>query len=263
MVTEEIEHTGDDYKKLRKFNGIMCFFHLVQGLLVLFMSNDFMLPLTTSFLSPRSTGSSVASVTKEVALVRIGPMVAAFLFISAIAHFLLTLPGVYQWYEKNLKKHINYARWIEYFFSSSLMIVIIALLCGMYDLPSLILMFFLNGMMILFGYMMELHNQSTEKTDWTSFIFGCIAGVVPWIVLAVYFFSAAAEGSGTIPTFVYFIFGSLFVFFNCFAINMVLQYKGVGPWKDYLYGERAYILLSLVAKSALAWQVFSGTLRPR
>ena len=37
---------------------------------------------------------------------------------------------------------------------------------------------------------------------------------------------------------------------------MVLQYKGVGKWKDYLYGERAYIWLSLLAKTALAWQVF-------
>jgi hypothetical protein len=47
-----------------------------------------------------------------------------------------------------------------------------------------------------------------------------------------------------------------------FAINMVLQYRKVGPWRDYLFGERVYILLSLTAKSALAWQVFAGTLRP-
>ena len=31
-------------------------------------------------------------------------------------------------------------------------------------------------------------------------------------------------------------------------------------WADYLVGERTYITLSLVAKSLLAWQVFSGTL---
>jgi hypothetical protein len=42
---------------------------------------------------------------------------------------------------------------------------------------------------------------------------------------------------------------------------MVLQYRKIGPWRDYLFGERVYILLSLFAKSALAWQVFSGTLR--
>lgn len=43
---------------------------------------------------------------------------------------------------------------------------------------------------------------------------------------------------------------------------MVLQYKKVGPWKNYIYGELVYITLSLVAKSLLAWQVFAGTLRP-
>jgi hypothetical protein len=50
------------------------------------------------------------------------------------------------------------------------------------------------------------------------------------------------------------------VFFNIFAINMWLQYRRVGRWRSYLFGERTYILLSLVAKSLLAWQVFAGTL---
>jgi hypothetical protein len=55
---------------------------------------------------------------------------------------------------------------------------------------------------------------------------------------------------------------SLFVSFNVFAFNMVVQYAKVGRWRDYLYGERVYMLLSLAAKTLLAWQVFSGTLRP-
>jgi len=53
------------------------------------------------------------------------------------------------------------------------------------------------------------------------------------------------------------------VFFNVFAVNMLLQYKKVGLWKNYIFGEAMYILLSLLAKSALAWQVFGGTLRPQ
>jgi len=63
-----------------------------------------------------------------------------------------------------------------------------------------------------------------------------------------------------ISLFVYVIYVSLFVFFNSFALNMVFQYARIGPWKNYLVGESTYILLSLVAKSALAWQVFGGTL---
>ena len=53
---------------------------------------------------------------------------------------------------------------------------------------------------------------------------------------------------------------SLFVFFNSFALNQWLQYRGIGPWRSYAFGERAYLVLSLVAKSALAWQIFGGSL---
>jgi Heliorhodopsin len=63
-----------------------------------------------------------------------------------------------------------------------------------------------------------------------------------------------------VPSFVYGIFVSLFIFFNCFALNQYLQYRQFGPWRDYLFGERVYAGLSLVAKSALAWQVFANVL---
>jgi len=62
---------------------------------------------------------------------------------------------------------------------------------------------------------------------------------------------------------VYWIFVSMFVFFNSFAINQVLQYKQVGKWKDYLFGESAYVFLSLSAKSLLAWLVFANVLMPQ
>jgi len=39
-----------------------------------------------------------------------------------------------------------------------------------------------------------------------------------------------------------------------------LQYKRVGRFTDYLFGERIYITLSFIAKSALAWQIFAGVL---
>ncbi|MBC7247639.1 MAG: heliorhodopsin HeR [Actinobacteria bacterium] len=267
-MAEEIvaESTGagaaeEPYRKLRIYNGVMAVFHLVQGLLMLALSNDFSLPVTTNYLKADPADFSGPSMPSVVGHLRIGPLVAAFLFMSALAHFLLTLPRIYEWYVRNLKKGANYARWVEYSFSASLMIVIIAMLSGVYDLSTLILLFFMNMMMILFGWMMELHNQSTEKTNWTSFYFGCLAGIIPWVVIALYFFSAVSRPEAGVPTFVYFILPILFVFFNCFAVNMVLQYRKVGKWRDYLFGEKVYILLSLLAKSALAWQVFGGTLR--
>ncbi|MFA6525504.1 MAG: heliorhodopsin HeR [Patescibacteria group bacterium] len=249
------------FRGLRKFNLIMGFFHLAQGIAMVILSSDFSLPVTSVFVEFNAQAMKLEPVLKEVFQLTIGPVVAGFLFLSALAHFMISMPGINRWYVNNLKKGANYARWIEYSFSSSLMIVVIAMITGMYDGVSLMLMFFLNAMMILFGWMMELHNQRTEKTNWTSFWFGSLAGAIPWVAIAIYLFNAGSETQGP-PTFVYWIFVSLFLFFNVFAINMVLQYKKVGKWKDYLYGERAYIILSLVAKSLLAWQVWAGTLRP-
>ncbi len=80
----------------------------------------------------------------------------------------------------------------------------------------------------------------------------------PWLAVGFYLWSPGSTAEP--PAFVYAIFVSLFLFFNIFALNMWLQYRRVGRWKSYIFGERAYFMLSLVAKSALAWQVFAGTL---
>ncbi len=249
-------------RRLKTFNMVMAFLHLLQGVAILILSSDFSLPVTTSFVQYVPSLGKLEPVLKTIFSVRIGPLVAAFLFLSAIAHACISMvPQINAWYNRNLLKGMNLARWIEYTFSSSLMMVVIVMLTGMYDGISLLLIFFLNMMMILFGWMMELHNQATKQTNWTSYIFGCIAGMVPWVAVAFFLFGSGGA-TGHAPTFVYWIFFSIFLFFNCFAVNMILQYKKIGKWGDYLYGERAYIILSLVAKSLLAWQVFAGTLRP-
>jgi len=249
------------YRNLRLFNIMMGVFHLIQGILMLALSSDFSLPVTTAFLEFNEETEKLVPRLDTAFDLPLGPLVASFLFMSALAHFLVASPGIYEWYVRNLKKGANYARWIEYSFSSSVMIVGIAMLFGMYDIATLLLIFTLNAMMILFGWMMELHNQDTERTNWTAFIFGSIAGIVPWIAIGIYLIGSVTSGE-QVPNFVYAIYVSLFVTFNIFAINMVLQYKKIGPWKNYLYGEKAYILLSLIAKSLLAWQVFAGTLQP-
>ncbi|MFA5051832.1 MAG: heliorhodopsin HeR [Patescibacteria group bacterium] len=249
-------------RKLKRFNIMMAILHAIQGVVMLVISSDFALPVTSAFVKMNVISGKLEPFLKTIFDLPIGPLVAGFLFLSAIAHASISLvPSINAWYNRNLLKGANYARWIEYAFSSSLMMIVIAMLVGVYDGVALLLIFFLNAMMILFGWMMELHNQSTQKTNWTSFIFGCIAGIIPWIAVGLYLFNAG-EGDAKAPAFVYWIYFSIFLFFNSFAINQVLQYKKVGKWRDYLYGERAYIILSLVAKSLLAWQVFAGTLRP-
>lgn len=249
------------FKKLRSFNAIMGLFHLIQATLMLLVSNSVTIGITSNFLFFNEMSERLMTKTAVVYDLPIGPAVAAFLFMSAAAHWLVASPWLYPWYVRNLKNHINYARWIEYAFSASWMLVIIALLVGIFDFGTLLLIFFSCMVMNLCGMMMEMGNQGREKVDWVPFYVGCIAGFVPWAVIIIYFVGAIAPYSDTIPSFVYLIIVSLFVTFNIFPLNMALQYRKKGKWADYLVGERGYIILSLFAKSILAWQVWSGTLR--
>lgn len=247
-------------KSLIKLNLIAGLLHAFSAMLVIILSKDVTEHITTSYLKFDPVNQELYPATEKLFDLSLPWLVASFFILSALAHF-----SVVTWYRRRylagLEKGINRARWIEYSLSASIMMVGISLLVGIYDLGSLIGIFSLVAIMNLCGLVMEIHNQTTKKTNWLSYWIGCLAGIVPWVIVALYLWSGAEFGRAA-PTFVYWIFVSIFIFFNAFALNMVLQYKKIGKWKDYIYGERAYVILSLVAKSALAWQVFAGTLRP-
>lgn len=255
-----------NFKSLRRFNLIMGILHFVQGTLMLIFAlsiekiTAFKLPVFSNFLKFDTTAMRLVTDTKKMFDVPFAICVALFLFLSALFHFIIVAPKSNDIYNRNLEKGINPFRWYEYSLSSSLMITLIALLFGIYDVGLLIVIFILNASMNLFGLLMEQMNQYTQKTNWYAFIFGSIAGIGPWIVIFMYAFGNSDLSK--VPWFVYAIFASYFIFFNLFPINMILQYKKVGKWKNYIYGERVYIILSLVAKSLLAWLVFSGVMQP-
>jgi hypothetical protein len=254
---------GDEQKfsRLRRFNLIMGFLHLVQGVLMIVLSNATTYPIFSNFLKLDISTFSLTPDPKLIYELRFGPAVAAFLLLSAVAHFYLSTVG-YKRYVANLEKGMNPIRFYEYALSSSLMIVLIGMLVGIWDVGTMIALFGVNAAMNLFGIVMETVNQYTKKTDWSAFIYGCFAGIIPWIVVVMYFLGAVNSGDAKPPAFVYAIIPTILVFFNIFAVNMWLQYKKIGPWKDYLFGERFYIVLSLAAKTLLAWMIFSGTLAP-
>jgi Heliorhodopsin len=230
--------------------------HLVQAAVILALSNGFTIAVTASFATgPPGTPPGEPSTLFDLAF---GPAVAAFLLLAALDHLVVAAPPVVDRYERGLAAGRNLFRWTEYSVSASLMIVLIAMLTGITDVTALIAIFGVNAAMILFGWVVERTSQPGRRANWTAFGFGCLAGAVPWIAITVAL--VGAETDGDVPTFVYGIFVSLFVLFNSFAVNMVLQYRRVGPWRSYRFGEAAYVGLSLVAKSALAWQVFAGTL---
>jgi hypothetical protein len=270
MEKQFLEESRISNKSLRNFNLVMFFLHLAQAVTMLIMAltidtikNFPPIPITTAYLqffSDGMGGGTLAPVYQQFTEIQIGPLVSSFLFLSALAHFLIAVP-FNKFYNKSLDKHVNYFRWFEYALSSSVMIVIIALFFGVYDFSSLILIFGANATMNLLGLAMEIHNQTTKKTRWITFNIGWIVGLLPWAVIILYLLGNNVSFD-QVPWFVWAIFISYGILFFTFPINMFLQYKKVGKFQDYRVGERGYIVLSLVAKTLLAWFVFAGVLRP-
>jgi hypothetical protein len=244
---------------LRKVNILAGLLHLSQMAAVLALSSDFALPVTATYMTgPPGTGFAPSVILFETP---IGLTVAIFLGLSALAHFIVASPKFFPRYSAGLLAQRNYFRWVEYSISSSVMIVLIAQVTGIADITSLIAIFGVNASMILFGWLQEKY-ETPGNGGWLPFIFGCITGIIPWVALLFYVFSIGGVGETSAPAFVYGIVITIFLFFNSFALVQWLQYKKVGKWSDYLRGERSYITLSLIAKSALAWQIFANTLIP-
>lgn len=262
------------FKSLKRFNIIMGGMHLFQGLLMIVLGlvlsdlGNFKLRIYQHYLTYVETAPGEGYLDfarSEIFTLPFFVLVASFLLISALAHGLISLPKkINTMYNNDLSKGINKLRWFEYALSSSVMIVLISYLFGIWDIASLSLIFIVNASMNLFGLVMEQLNsgKTKENVNWGPFIWGSIAGLAPWIAIIFYMTGASAEATAQTPWFVWAIVGSYFVAFNTFPINMILQYLQKGKFVNYLYGERGYIVLSLVAKTVLAWLVLVGALQP-
>ena len=260
MTTQTGETAPTDestFARLRRFNIIAAVVHAAQAVAVVLLANDFTLPMTATYMAgppgtPPEDQVTIWNVPTALAI-------ALFLALSSVFHVIVASPPFFDRYREGLRRNHNYFRWVEYSLSSSLMIVIIAQLVGISDMVALLGLFWVNAAMILFGWLQEKYHEPGDG-GWLPFLFGCIAGSIPWIGILLYVIAPGSASGAEPPAFVYAIIVSLFLFFNSFAVVQLLQYKQIGRFRDYLVGERTYIILSLTAKSALAWQIFGGTL---
>ena len=238
---------------LRKWNLGLTLLHGVQALALLLMANGFAITVTSTF--PVGPPGTRLETPRSLFDLPIGPAVAVFLFLAAADH-LLTATVFRSRYEQDLVYGINKFRWIEYSFSATLMIILIGSYSGITDIAAVITIAGANVAMILFGWLQERMNPPARThTTMMPFWFGTIAGLAPWIAIW-----TNVIGADTVPGFVYGIVVAEQIFFFSFGLNQWLQYRKKGQWADYLHGEKVYLVLSLVAKSVLAWQIFGGSL---
>ncbi len=238
---------------LRRWNLGLSVLHAAQAALILVMASNFAITVTSTF--PQRPPGTRLKTPKGLFDVAIGPAIAVFLLLAAFDHF-ATATFARHTYESDLGRGINRFRWVEYSVSATLMVLLIASYSGITDITAVLAIAGANVAMILFGWLQERMNPPGRKsTTMMPFWFGTIAGVAPWVAIWV-----NVIGAPQVPGFVFGIVFADLVFFFSFGLNQWLQYRGIGRWRDYAYGEKTYLVLSLAAKSLLAWQIYGGSL---
>ena len=206
---------------LWRWNVAMALLHGVQGAAALAAAqfgnaNKFKMTMVTS--RPDWSRNIPTVALQKVGELPFASLTSGFAFMSCAAHAIVLCD--FARYKANLREGINVHRWYEYSVSSSLMIVLIAMLFGDTDAMSLALMAGCNASMCLFGLLHERMNARVEpaKVNWEPFWFGCFAGGVPWAVIFAYILSS--PNIARVPGFVWGVLAAYIFFFNTFPINM-------------------------------------------
>jgi hypothetical protein len=250
-------------ESLKKWNLILVALYVIQGgaILLLSISHFFqisVLYVTKDTLQSQLTGQTViAPATHQLFIINLVGPVAAFLFIAAILHFLSATIWRNQ-YENWIKKNINPLRWLEYGLNGGIILIVIGLLAGIYDIASLLMLFAFAIMAALMGLFIEANTKSLQVKQLPKWLDKCvvyIAFLIPWIIIGFYLKAADFYGSGT-QVMLYVIYLLTLILFIAIFVNVYLMKAKKYNWKDYLYTERWHFVLSFVAQSLLAWLVY-------
>lgn len=258
-TTSRAPHVTD----LFRWNKWIALIYAVQALAILVAGAAYKLPVSTQYptANPLSESTAVVTASRQLFDVDLVWLVAGFFIVSAITH--TAMAGMYRMrYEADLASKVNRLRWIDYAISGSIMMLSVALLSGVSDGATLFALIALTAGAAFCYLASELFNRGKTDTNWFMYVLGSVAGLVPWLIVGSTLISAQVNGSAGIPAFVYWIIGSMAALSIGAMVHMYFHYIQKGKWTDYLYVERVYMLLALVAKTVLAWQIFAGVLRP-
>lgn len=245
---------------LQKINLIAGGLYIIQAALILFFANNSTLSVTTQYLTTDSLlqtsgNSQLVPAFRYLADINVSFLIAGFLSVAAVMH-ILAATFLRRSYENSLARGTNPIRWYGFSMSAGLLMVTVALLVGIQDIASLIMIF---GLMII-ANITALVTEARPSSRRLGVIVGGLASLLPWLAIALYVVHTRVYGDVVLSGYVYALIGSLFVLMAVLASNFYLHYKKVSKWSNYLFVETAVLVTSFVLKTAVAWQIFVGIL---
>ncbi len=249
---------------LRLYNRVAGILHLLQaiglGTTLAFVENQVLYSVNRSFSLPAGV-TAAENGANELFRVNLGLGLVFALALSASFHLLISSRFFFDRYSRGLRLNRNNFRWTEYSINASVLLFLAAQMSGIGNVVSLIAIFALSTSMVLFGALQEKYEQPGSQ-GFLPFIFASLFGLVPWVIIGTGFVTTQ-NSTSAIGSFASQAVALLFAFFVAFGLNQFFQFKRIGRWKDYLRGERMFILLSLLSKTGLVYLLVDAVLLPQ
>ncbi|CAN5158666.1 hypothetical protein BH09ACT2_BH09ACT2_01960 [soil metagenome] len=183
-----------------------------------------------------------------------------------VARLLAITPGIFPIYSAQASRDRHPARWIEFAFSSSIVVFLVAQLNGITDIGTLVLSYAATSAMTLF-FVLEERGPRPATERMLPLWFGAAIGIVPWGVIAFHQIAGLLVGQppsglGRVITLV--MLGFSFAFFIVHW-HFLAHRRGQPRIESGLpsAGEAVHIVLSLASTSVFAWLVVVGVVSGR
>ena len=192
-------------------------------------------------------------------------LTAAFFLLSATFH-LLNATLLRGYYLRELARCCTPTRWVEYFFSAPVMMVLIAYMLGVRDRASILAIAALVATTMPFGYWVEQISRPASADAWTRplayrltpWVVGHIPQTVAWLIVLLQFYDGTADPSDVTPAFVHVIlWAQLVLFFSFGAASLLSQWAAP---RLFYRGEVLFQILSLVSKGLLGGLLLANVL---
>lgn len=248
-----------------KLHLIFVIGYLLQAVLLLILSKNVLIPITTNYLAYdpllSSGGQVVHSVgTSRLFDINLAWLLAGMLIVSAIGHIMFMTIYKKQ-YMLKLKKGDSITRWVAYGVVSSFIVITLAILSGINDISSLLLMLAVSLFAGVFGYINEVLVRGGKVLARFVPLSAIKAIIIPWFVIVIYVFSTFVYGGNSINAFVYYIYLTVILLQGSFIYMLKKQYSKQGKWKDLIYTEKIFFIAFFLLQLLVVWQVFFGKLR--
>ena len=189
-------------------------------------------------------------------------LVPWFPFLASVDHFACYAgSGEGGWYRKAVEdEKVNPARWAEFAASAGVMVWIVATLCGIVEIRTLVSLVLLNATLQFVGYQIEKAMAQGREEDAKNLLAtGFALHTAMWVQILIGFYTALQDSDEPPPAAVYSIVLIMFALFTSFGVLSAMHV--LGRIKNFASLEKGYIILSLVSKTLLTWLVYFGALR--